>query len=638
MYFEIWQDTKLIKRGTDLLGGLKWDNELMYTPSTKIELPIYYRDYLSGREIFKIFVNGKVFPGIVMGLEEDKEKEILEVDLEHWVYEWTYRQISVNNAIKDKNINIVFKGAETETVDGDTVSANPFTIMLEEWGTFTDAMAIERSGAFGYTANGEALPVTTNGSEVVKGEAGEYDTTFTAGKATVTVKVTVKEDPEVDEEAEYKISANSFSMTDEEVGTFTDADYIQRANCWTQPEGLEIEVDHSSVRTTYGTYSVIFKAKYIDYGDDESESGEYGEYGSEYGNEYGGEYSEEEGDEEPEEKEMSVTVNAIVAGENNSDPTVADNIADIYADMNFAYPGWKLNMSDKAKDETIDYVYSRQDKLEALTKTMELTDDLFWRVGFTNERVIDIGEMGNKKDWIISVKPSGKKNIRLIKEPTVEHLFDHVFNIATVYSEKSDTGMSSMTLREVYNNPSLQEDGFPVVILRANVNNERDYRSYSDRLPVIAPNNELEYAVIDEESIALEGGAVIETTFAFNDLAPFAEEIDGETTEITDADRIRAAKQAYDAAIKKLKLLRRRTKMDMDTEELPAEINVGDKVRFVYDNNLYITEACSSYERKILKEDDWFYVTKVSYDIDPTGAEVDTVTLEKYLHIDRETR
>ena len=577
MYFEIWKNRKLIKRGNDLIGDIKWDNELMYVPSTRLELPIYYREFLAGREEFKVFVNDKVFWGIVMGLTEDKDEEILEVDLEHVVHEWTYRQISVNNAIKDKNINIVFKGAEVATVEGDTVSANPFTVMLEEWGTFTDADAIVRSGAQGWTADGESLPVTTNGSEVVEGKPGEYETTFTAGKATVTVTVTVKEDPEVDEEADHKISANSFSMTDEEVGTFTDEDYIERANAWTDPP-MDIIVDHSAVRTTYGTYSVTFKAEYEEWNEDEQEM---------------------------EEKEVSVTVNAIVAGENNSEASVVDNIGDIYADFNFAYPGWVLNMCKKAKDSTIDYVYSRQNKLEALTKTMELTDDLFWRVGFTNKKQIDICDFGDKKDYMISTKQSGPKNIRIIKEPEVEHVFDHVYNVATVYSEKSDTGMSSMTLREVYNDPSLQIKGFPVVILSANVNNERSYKKYSEPYPKLAPNNALEYAVIDETSIAMEAGHLIEATLAFNDLAPFAQDaIDEETHEVTDEDRIEAAKTAYKAAIRKLKLNRRRVKIKVLTEELPADIIVGDKVRFVYDNSLYITDACSSYMKKILSFDE----------------------------------
>ena len=611
MYFEIWKDRKLIKRGKDIIGDLKWDNELMYVPSTSIKLPIYYREFLSGREEFYIYVNDKVFPGIVMGLEEDKDEEILEVDLEHLVHEWTYRQISVNNAIKDKNINIVFKGAEVETVEGDTVSANPFTVMLEEWGTFTDEMAIQRSGAQGWNEFGEPLTVTTNGSEVVEGKPGDYDQTFTAGKASVTVTVTVKEDPEVDEEADHKISANSFSMTEEDVSKWTDEDYIAAANAWTDPE-MPITVDHSAVRTTYGTYSVTFKAEYQEWNED---------------------------DQVMEDKEVTVTVNAIVAGENNSDPTVVDNIGDIYADFNFAYPGWKLNMTKKAKDSTIDYVYSRQNKLDALTKTMELTEDLFWRVGFVRNRVMDIGEMGQKKDYMISLKQSGPKNIRIIEEPTVEHVFDHVANIATVYSEKSDTGMSSMTLREVYNDPSLQKKGFPVVILHANVNNERSYKKYSSQYPKLAPNNELEFAVIDEESIAMEAGNVIETTFAFNDLAPFAEEsIDEETHQVSDEDRIKAATTAYEATIRKLKLLRRRVKINVMTEEIPADINVGDKVRFVYDNSLYITEACSSYMRKILSFDDWFYVSRIDYDIDKTGAEVNRLVLEKHLHIDRETK
>ena len=383
----------------------------------------------------------------------------------------------------------------------------------------------------------------------------------------------------------------------------------------TYPDGegaevsLDVHVDHSAVVAQVGTYDVTFTA--------------------------GG---------------ASVTVKCKVLphGEEpnsnwktnyqNGDPTVIDQIDDIYADMNFAYPGWKLNMSEEAQNTTIDYVYSRQNKLEALTKTMELTPDLFWRVRFVNQRVLDISKFGDKQPYIFSKKPSGANNVRILEDPKIEHDFENVINLVSVYSEKSDTGMSSMTLREVYNDPSLQIDGFPCVILRANVNNERNYKKYIEQFPKLAPNNELEYAIIDEESVALEGGTVIEGTKAFNDLAPFTPETDsdGKTKEVTDADRKKAAKTAYDASVRWLKLHRRSYKINLVTEELPADLAPGDRVRLIYDNSVYILDSCSNYLKKILAFDDWFYITHIGYEIDG-NSEVNEVTLEKFLRIDRET-
>lgn len=437
MYFEIYKKGNLIKRGKDILSDLGWDNELMLTPSLRLTLPIYYLDYISGREEIKVFVNDKCFFGIVTDIEVDKESETMDVDLEHIVDEWTYRQISVNNAIKDKKINVIYKEA-------------------------------------------------------------------------------TKEDP------------------------------------------LE------------------------------------------------------------------------------GDPSVVDQLTDIYEDTNFAYPGWKLNFSDKAKSTDIDYVYSRQDKLEALTKTMELTDDLFWRVRFVPDKEIDISEFGEKKPYIISTKPSGKTNIRMISEPVIDYDFENVINLATVYSEKSDSGMSSMTLREVYNNPSLQKSGFPVVILRNNVNNERDYRMYATQYPKLAPNNELEYAVIDEASVALENGVLIEGTYAFNDLSPFTPDTDknGKTKEVSDADRIKASVTAYKATIKRLKQARRSYKIKVETEQIPVDLNVGDRVRLLYDNRIFNLDACSDYFKKILSYDDWFYLTRIDYRFSG-DVETNTLTLEKHLKIDR---
>ena len=315
------------------------------------------------------------------------------------------------------------------------------------------------------------------------------------------------------------------------------------------------------------------------------------------------------------------------------DPSVVDQIGDIYNDANFAYPGWQIDFQDDSDSQMIDYVYSRQNKLEALTQTMELTENLWWRVGLWNEKRIEIGEFGEEKPYTLSTKPSGKTNIRIISEPSIDYDFENVVNVATVYSDKSDGGMSSLTLREIYEDPGSQKDGFPVVILHANANNERDYSKYISQYPQLAPNNEVEYAIIDEESVALESGTVIEGTYAFNDYSPF--EIEGKR--VSNKKRKRAAKTVYEAVIKKLKQARRSYDIRVTTEPIPCDLEVGDKIRFLYDNSIWNMEACSSYWKKILSYDDWFYVTGITYNYDEYGNLTNELTLTKWLKIDRET-
>ena len=314
-------------------------------------------------------------------------------------------------------------------------------------------------------------------------------------------------------------------------------------------------------------------------------------------------------------------------------PAIADKLEDIYNDKNFAYPGWEIDFKDSSGSQVIEYVYSRQNKLEALTRTMELTQDLWWRVGLWNEKRIEIGKFGEIKPYIISTKPSGATNIRMINEPVIDYDFENVVNVATVLSDKSDGGMSSLTLREIYERPELQRAGFPVVILHANVNNERDYTRYISQYPKLAPNNEIEYAVIDEESVALEGGTVIEGTYSFNDISAFQD--DGKV--IPDSQRIEVARTVYDATVKKLIQARRTYDMKVTAEPLPCDVEVGDRIRCLYDNKLWDQVECSSYWKKILTLDDLFYITRIEYEFDDIGNMVNILTLSKWLKIDRET-
>lgn len=620
MLLEFYKQGKLIKRTKDaVIGGFSWSNELMYIPTTTLTLPVLYREFLNGHDEIKIHINDKVFWGVIKKVEENKEDETVRVYLDHIVCEWEYRQISVNNAVKDKNINIVFKGANTKSDGRTSVSASDFTVLRDEIGVLTTEQYIRRAGASAWTADGGSAEITVDASKVEYRD-GEWPVTFTANGVSVTVKASTKDYVDDVESTYYKMTGHDFHLTADGIN-LPDAEYIARAGVTIEltEEGEEkgmplppIQVDRKSVRARDGRYSVKYFAEYID---------------------------PEEEDPYKAIKEVSISVVCIVEGDNFAEATIADNVADIYSDMNFAHPGWRLNFDHSAGDYTIDYVYSRQNKLQALSRTLELTKDLFWRVRFVDERVIDISTFEDVKEWVLSKKPSGTRNTQLISDPKITHEYDHVVNCVTVYSEKSDTGVSSMTLREIYENPTLQEPGFPVVILRANVNNERDYRMYTEQFPKLAPNNELEYAVIDEESVALESGHLLEGTFAFNDLAPFAEtveEIDEQTHALSDDDRIKAARIAYRNAVRKLKHSRRKYQITFSCEELPAWLAVGDKIRLRYDNRLYIVEDCSAYERMVLEMDELFVVTKIKYNFNENGAEYDEITVEPEIRVDRD--
>lgn len=297
---------------------------------------------------------------------------------------------------------------------------------------------------------------------------------------------------------------------------------------------------------------------------------------------------------------------------------------DLYSTYDFRYSKqWHLAFLQKSAQAVIDYVYSRQNKLEALTHTCELTADIYWRVGFRFGRKLEFGSFGEKRPYSFSTQPTSEQNIRIIEEPEITHEFSNVANLATVYGEKSDAGMTSLSLRDIYFEPLSQVPGFPVRTLRKGINNERgyDYMQFSK----LAPNNDIEYTVVDEESIKMESNKAIETTYSFNDLAPFSKKDE----EITDEDRAKATRTAYEAAIKRLKESRRHWSMTVTVEELPHDLEVGDKVRLFYDLSLFNIEECGAYLQQVLMKGDWFYITQINYNFDENGGETNQVTLAK---------
>lgn len=613
MFFEVYKQGNLIIRGRQILNTISLDNELMLAPSTSLVLPIDWLKVIDGREEVKIFLDEcRVFWGIVWDIEVDKMNEVIELDLRHVVTEWEYRQISVNHAISNEQLNIVYKGEKIETnvANDETITASGFSIMRNDLLTMSTAQLVVKAGASAWvTSNGEKVAITAHVVTGLTDDGNSCQVTFYTAKGTgVTVDVEVMDEADTDERKTHSDKKNKETISAVPFTTYTSRNLTQAqviaiadAKAWVYKKKNK-PVAVTTVVTNFvnveGTYLVTAYTA----------------------------------------KGTAISVEVKVENDDKGygtidDPAVVDKLEDIYSDMNFAYPGWELEFQGNASGKMIDYVYSRQNKLDALTQTMELTDNLWWRVGLWNEKKIQIGEFGEVKPYTLSTKPSGKTNIRIINEPTIDYDFENVINVATVYSDKSDGGMSSLTLREVYQDPTRQKQGFPVVILHANVNNERDYRAYITQYPKLAPNNEIEYAVIDEESIALESGTLIEGTYAFNDLSPF--EIDGK--DIGDDKRIQAAETVYQSVIKKLIQARRSYNITVTTEPIPCDLEVGDKIRFLYDNNIWNLEACSSYWKKILSYDDLFYVTAITYNYDEYGNLTNQLTLTKWLKIERET-
>lgn len=283
-------------------------------------------------------------------------------------------------------------------------------------------------------------------------------------------------------------------------------------------------------------------------------------------------------------------------------------------------------LDDYAEKNLIEYEFSNESFLEFLTKVCEKTTALYWRVNRQDPYLIEFGIFGNKKDILIN------EYNYLISLDDIEENYEDVVNIAVAMSDKSDSGASSLTLRDIFHNPKFMLKGFPVIKTGNKVNSQR-YYDYP-QLPVFAP--EIigdEFAVMDEEGIALEAGELYWGTVTDNDTQSIADD----NREITDGDRLRATEQLYRTAIRRLINSRRKIVYGITTEPLkPHILSVGDRVLFTLNEGVWELTACSKYYEKILKTSDWFYVTSITDDYSVGNAHTQKLKLSKFLYSDRD--
>lgn len=146
---------------------------------------------------------------------------------------------------------------------------------------------------------------------------------------------------------------------------------------------------------------------------------------------------------------------------------------------------------DDIKDVKFTYLFSNQDKLTALTDACKQTEDVFWRVSLTEMRTIEIGKFGKYKELMID------ETNMLGEVFGVEEDFQDICNYGIYFTDKSDSGTTALTLRDIYNRPELQNKNFPIIMTGQEINTERNYQ-YIDLLPFGA-NNQGDYAVLDVE-------------------------------------------------------------------------------------------------------------------------------------------
>lgn len=282
-------------------------------------------------------------------------------------------------------------------------------------------------------------------------------------------------------------------------------------------------------------------------------------------------------------------------------------------------------VDDYAEKNLIEYEFSNETFLEFLTKVCEKTTSLYWRVNRYDPYLIEFGIFGLKKDILIN------EYNHLVSLDSVEENYEDTINIAVAMSDKSDSGASSLTLRDIFHNPRFMLEGFPVIKTGNKVNSQRSY-DYP-QLPVFAP--EIigdEFAVMDTEGIALEAGELYWGTVTDNDTQSIAED----NKEITDVDRLKATEQLYRTAIRRLKNSRRKVIYSMTIEPITERrVQPGDRVMFVLNAGVWELTACTKYYEKILKESSWFFVTKLT-DTYSNGTHLQKVELSKFLHSDRD--
>jgi len=303
----------------------------------------------------------------------------------------------------------------------------------------------------------------------------------------------------------------------------------------------------------------------------------------------------------------------------------------IYAPTGLGVSGWNLVFDESTGSFEPYHVYSRTDKLSGLETTLELTPASYYRTTFDKGRRLELGVFGEDSGYVISPHVGTDRNLELLSIRAVDVSLTDVVNLAVVYGDKSDTGMTNMNLRDALSYGRVDPE-FPIVVLRTGdngVNNERRY-AYS-QFPKLAPNNFLEFGVLDTVGIRQEQGTVIESSFSFNNLSAFS--LNGD--EITDEDRIKASQSVYERAKRELVRRRRNDLLRVEVAEIPHDLQVGTYVRLVVHLDAVERGLCDQQTYEMLSRKEKMYVTAINYEL-RNGIVGGTLILDNSIRVYRE--
>ena len=324
---------------------------------------------------------------------------------------------------------------------------------------------------------------------------------------------------------------------------------------------------------------------------------------------------------------------------------------------------------DVIDEATVSLTFSATNKLEALSELMKYTEDIHFRVSLTKKNTIEIGRFGKTSNVIVSpdqvpvdgceteeVENLNVNYITMLTEPTFNVDYTNHFNRAVVFCGDVGYGILHLTLKQIYEHPEFQIEGFPVGMYDRQINQqpETEYDEEKESHPKInnekiyedneaisfAENDNREYHVTDTLQLQRDGGIVRCNVYTFADMYPIpdtaGEDEEGEKVEyvITDDDRIEMSKQAYWRAIRALKSQRPEYAYTFNCTAIPLTVSDGDKMRFVYTKKENVPvdgtdDDCEETERRVVDEvNEELYLNKRIITFDNVMNEINTITLD----------
>lgn len=337
--------------------------------------------------------------------------------------------------------------------------------------------------------------------------------------------------------------------------------------------------------------------------------------------------------------------------------------------INFVYLDEDLKTASGNNGIKVSLTFAAVNKLEALSEVLKYTEDVHFRVSLTKQNTIEIGRFGASSHIIISpdavpvdgceadeIDRLNQNYLTMLTEPVFNVDYTNHFNRAVVFCGDVGYGILHLTLKQIYENPSLQSEGFPVGKYEKQINQqpETEYDEEKESHPKInnekiykdnegisfAENDNREYYVTDTVQLNRDGGVVRCAVYNFADMYPIpdttGEDSLGETIEyvITDDDRLEMSKQAYWRACRALKAQRPQYAYSFNTTAIPNWVGDGDKLHFVYvkKENVAVDgldDDCGETERRTTDEvNEELYMDKRIMTFDSVMNEICTVTLD----------